>query len=107
MVNEIKGNVYIIDSAGVYLTGEIVGKSSAGHISGPFIDMQIAGIGFYGTSTTSEIGLSFASANSTDFIHMKTTDPTGGFEEHTSQFKISEKVYVRVLTAGTGYIYFS
>ena len=108
MVNAIKGNVYIIDSAGVYLTGEIVGKSSAGHVAGPYPDMNISGIGFYGTGSTSELGLSFASANSTDFFHIKTSASTGDMSLYTftDPLKISERVYIRVLTAGTGYLYF-
>jgi len=109
MANVIKGNVYIIDSAGVYLTGEIKGVSSAGHVAGPYPDMNISGIGIYGTGSTSEIGLSFASENSSDFIHLKIGDPVGGMEmiSLTHPLKTSERVYVRVLTAGTGYIYFS
>ena len=109
MVNAIKGNVYIIDSAGVYLTGEVAGVTSAGHVSGPFPDMNISGIGIYGTGSTSEIGLSFASANSTDFVHLKVGAGVGGMESLslTHPLKTSERVYVRVLTAGTGYLYLS
>lgn len=101
-MNQLKGNVYIIDSATLYLTGD----SSS---TGSFHDMEINAIGFYGTGTTSELGLSFGSANSSDFIHFKTTTPTGGFEylSYTTPWKISERVYARIVTAGTGYIYYS
>ena len=101
-MNAIKGNVYIIDTAALWLTSD----SSA---TGTFHDAEINAIGFYGTGTTSELGLSFGSANSSDFIHLKTTSPTGGFEyvSFTTPWKISERIYTRVVTAGTGYLYYS
>lgn len=101
-MNQIKGNVYILDSAELYLTG----NSSS---TGTFHDMSVSAVAFYGTSTTSELALSFASANSLDFLHMKTTSPTGGTDliHFAEPFKISERVYARLVTAGTGYIYFA
>lgn len=109
MVNSIKGNCYIVDSAGVYLTGEIVGVSSAGAVTGPYPDMLISAIRLVGAGSTSEMGLSYASANSLDVIHMKVGTPTGGADDinFATPFKVSERIYVRLLTAGTGYIYFS
>lgn len=101
-MNLVKGNVYIIDSATLWLTSNSTS-------TGKFHDMSISAVGFYGTGTTSELGLSFASANSLDFIHLKTASPTGDLQllSFAEPFKVSEAIYTRVVSAGTGYIYFS
>lgn len=101
-MNAIKGNVYIIDSSALYLTSNSTS-------TGTFTNMSISAIVLYGSGSTSELGLSFASANSTDFVHLKVGDAVGGNGSlsFTSPLKTSEAIYVRTLVAGTGYIYFS
>lgn len=102
MANTVKGPVYIIDSAGVYLTSD-------GTATGSYMDMSISAISFYGTGSTSELGLSLFSANSTDIIHLKVNVGVGGNEEqhYAVPIKVTERVYVRQCVAGTAYLYFA
>ena len=106
--NYVQGNVYIITSAGVYLTGEVVGKTSAGHISGPYPAMNISNIGLYGVDSTGELAVSYASANSDVTYHLRCPVDGGYADIHfASPHMVSEALYVHTLTAGTGYIYLS
>lgn len=106
--NYIQGNVYIITSAGVYLTGEIKGVSSAGNINGPFPKCLISNIGLYGTDSTGELAISYASANSDVTYHLRCPVDGGYADIHfATPHMVSESLYVHTLTAGTGYIYFS
>jgi len=108
MANQIVGNVYIIDSAGVYLTGSN-GTHLAGALGGDMTSMLISGVRFVATDSTGAMTLSLATANSTDVISMRTVAPGGGSDDLSlsTPFSVGERIYVRTLTAGKGYIYFS
>ena len=108
MANQIKGNVYIVDSSGIYLTGSN-STCIAGTLGGDMVNMSISNIRFVATDSTGAMDLSYASALSTDVIKMSVATPAGGPDnlDFSTPFEVSERVYVRTLTAGTGYIYFS
>ena len=107
--NVLQGNVYVITSATTYLTGEIKGVSSAGHINGPYPKMFISNIGLYGADSNSELALSYASDTSQVTYHLKTQAGGGGYDDihFASPHMVSEALFVHTLTAGTGYIYLS
>ena len=106
MANGIQGNVYVIDSAGVYLTGSNA-TSIAGDLNGNKTTMMISNIGLYGASTTSELALAYLSDTNQSIYHLKTQAPNGGYDDihFAVPHMVSEKLYVNTLTAGTGYIY--
>ena len=108
MVNRIVGNVYIVDSAGVYLTGSNA-TSIAGTVGGDLTSMLLSSVRFVASDSTGAMDLSLATNNSSDIIKMRVTNPAGGADDLglSQPFSVGERVYVRTLTAGTGYLYFS
>lgn len=106
MSNTIIGNVFVIDSSGVYLTGSN-GVAIAGGLSGDRVNMAISNIGLYGTNTTGELALSYLSNTAAIIFHLKTQAQQGGYEDihFAVPHKVSDRIFVNTLTAGTGYLY--
>ena len=100
-VNVLRGNVFVLDSASLYLTNDSVsGKNQ----SASYLGLNISGVAIYGTGT-SVLALSLASANSTDIIHLSRDVYGTEHMEFSPPLRVSERLYVRLITAGTGYIY--
>jgi hypothetical protein len=108
MTTGIQGNVYVIDSSGIYLTGSnatVEAYASGGNKT----IFSISNIGLYGDSTSSELAISYLSDTTQVIYHLKTQAPNGGYDDihFAAPHMVSEKLYVNTLTAGTGYIYFA
>ena len=108
MGNGLQGNVYVIDSAGWFLTGSNA-TVDAGQSGGNKTIFAISNIGLYGASTTSELALSYLSDTTQTIYHLKTQAPNGGYDDihFAVPHMVSERLYVQTITAGTGYIYFA
>lgn len=93
MANGIRGSIYYIDSGGLSLDN---------------IKMKIQSIALAATNTTSLIELSLHS--NTANVVFKQTSPDNNpvtISTFIGGSYIADRLFVRTLTAGTGFIYFS
>lgn len=98
-MNRIIGNVYIIDSGGLWLT-----SNSAS--SGTFMNSEISAIGFYASDSGGELAISCSVDTSATLFRLR-----GNSQYVTTAFAapilMDHKMYVNLCQTGTGFIYFS
>ena len=99
MANSIQGNVFVIDSQGVYLTQDYTSASA-------YPRMMISNVGLFGVDSTGELALSYQS-NTTQVIYHLRCPADGGYADihFAVPHMVSERLYVNTISAGTGYIY--
>lgn len=100
-MNRIFSNVWLIDSGGLWLT-----SNSAQ--SGTALNSEITGIRFVSTNSGKmELTLESDTALNVLFSSFNGADYSNDSMQFSGKFKVSEKIFVRTLTAGTGWVYFA
>lgn len=100
-MNRLFSNVWVIDSGGLWLTSD----SSQ---TGSFLNSDIAGFRFVSNNSGKmEIVAQSDTVNNVIFSSFNGQDYSNDTLSFTKYFKLNERLFVRTLTAGTGWIYFS
>lgn len=100
-MNRIIGNVYVIDSAGLWLT-----SNSASN--GNFLDMTIQSMKFIsGTSGNFEVTVESETAGGVILRCFNANDYTDIYMDFPMGLKVDERLFVKTCNAGTAFLYFA
>lgn len=99
--NTFRNSVYIMNTAGWWITTD--SSQTGGHN-----DFAISNIGLYGVDSTAELAISYEADTSMVIFHLRCPADGGYADIHfATPHKVSDRMYINTLTAGTGYLYCS